>query len=66
MRQHVLDLSRSELETYLAGIKQPRYRVEQIYKGIFVKNWDRFELFTTLPKELRSRLRAQFSLRSLP
>jgi len=64
MRQHVLDLSRSELETYLAGIKQPRYRVEQIYKGIFVKNWDRFELFTTLPKELRSRLSAQFSLRS--
>ncbi len=64
MQQHIIDLPPSKLESYLAGIKQPRYRVEQIYKGIYVKNWNTFEAFTTLPKELRSRLNKQFILRS--
>ena len=64
MQKHIINLTRSELENYLADINQPRYRVDQIYKGIFVKNWDTFEAFTTLPKELRARLSEQFSLRS--
>ena len=64
MQKHIINLTRSELETYLADMNQPRYRVDQIYKGIFVKNRDTFEAFTSLPKELRARLSEQFSLRS--
>ncbi|HID39800.1 MAG TPA: radical SAM protein, partial [Calditrichaeota bacterium] len=64
MRQHIINLTRPEIETYLEGINQPRYRIDQIYKGIYVKNWDTFEAFTTLPKELRSQLSDKFVLRS--
>ena len=64
MRQHIIDLSRSQLEAHLEDIGQPRYRADQIYKGLYVKNWESFADFSTLPKNLRNELARQFYLRS--
>ncbi len=61
--RHIIDLTPDELIEYLKGINQPRYRADQIYKGLYVKNWDSFEDFSTLPKSLRAELAGQFYLR---
>ncbi|MGD9897526.1 MAG: 23S rRNA (adenine(2503)-C(2))-methyltransferase RlmN [Calditrichaceae bacterium] len=64
MIQHILDFTEQELEDYMSEIDQPRYRANQIYKGIYSKNWQDFIEFSTLPKSFRELLRNQFSLRT--
>jgi 23S rRNA (adenine2503-C2)-methyltransferase len=50
------DVDRDDLAVVLAG--EPRYRVEQVWHGLYDERAD-LEALTTLPKGLRSRLSAQ-------
>jgi 23S rRNA (adenine2503-C2)-methyltransferase len=49
------DLSREELGALLAGHGQPRYRVDQVWSGLYERGDDPADL-STLPKDLRARL----------
>jgi 23S rRNA (adenine2503-C2)-methyltransferase len=51
------DLSREELGALLAGHGQPRYRIEQVWSGLYERGEEPGDL-TTLPKALRSVLSA--------
>jgi 23S rRNA (adenine2503-C2)-methyltransferase len=51
-----------EIEAALAGLNEPKYRARQIYAGIyrrFLRSWDQF---TDLGKQLREKLKLQFTL----
>ncbi len=62
--ENLLNFSNERLQTYFQNIGEPRYRVKQVYQGVFQKGYERFEQFTNLSKKLRERLAADFSLRS--
>ena len=64
MINSILELSSEELRSYLAGLGEAPYRTEQITKGIYSQNYDDFDQFTAISKPLRSRLSADFQLRT--
>jgi len=62
--KNILEYSQSDLESYFTEINEPEFRADQVYKGIFSKNWNTFSQFTVLSKPLRSVLDQQFYLRT--
>ena len=61
----LLDFSRPELEEFLAGLGQPRYRARQVWEWIYRHFADDFAAMTNLPKELRSALEQAATLSPL-
>jgi hypothetical protein len=57
--RHRFDLSRAELSELLEG--EPRYRVDQIWEGLYEQGKDIDEI-TSLPKALRARLSSEPAL----
>lgn len=64
MLPSILELSRSEFDTFLDQNGQPPYRTDQVFKAVYSKNLESFDQFSTLPKSFRGQLAEQFSLRS--
>lgn len=52
--------SLEEIETAIMGMNEPRYRVRQIYAGMYRRLWRSWDQFTDLGKPLRERLHALF------
>ena len=65
VRKNLLDLSRQELQQFIDEMGIERYRSEQIFKGIYSQLYPDFSHFSTLSKDLRSRLTDQSALRTL-
>src|SRR5215472_11729166 len=54
-----------ELKTLFREWKQPAYRVTQLLEWLYVHRVTRWEVMTNVPKPLRDRLQAAFSLNAL-
>jgi len=54
--QHLMGLSRSELTEFVLGLGLPRYRSDQIFRGVHERRLRSFEQMTDLPKSLREQL----------
>ncbi|MBQ6108251.1 MAG: 23S rRNA (adenine(2503)-C(2))-methyltransferase RlmN, partial [Thermoguttaceae bacterium] len=65
MNRSLLSLTSSELESWFAARKQPKFRVKQLMKWLCTPGITEFEQMTNLPKALREALSAEFSLRSM-
>lgn len=63
--QSLLNLSLSELETWFASQKQPKFRIRQLQKWMYTPNITAFELMTNLPLSLRQSLSENFVLRTM-
>ena len=60
--QHLLNLTLAELRQWLADQGLPAYRAAQIHKWIYEKRAGTFDEMSDLPKELRERLAAEFTI----
>jgi len=65
MKQNLLNLSRDEMRDAILELDLPRYRSDQIFTGIYAKEWKSFSQFSTLPKTLRVYLENQYDLNTL-
>lgn len=66
MKQHLLNLSLSELAAHFDTWGEPRYRAEQVALWTLRKGAKSFEEMTDLPRTLRSRLNNEFTITSPP
>ena len=55
-RQHITGKSRAELIDFVMGIGEPRYRADQIFRGLHERRLQSFDEMTDLPKVLRDKL----------
>jgi len=62
---NLYDLSRSELDDFVIGLGDERYRARQIWDWMYERRVDRFEAMTNLPKATIARLRETATLGSL-
>ena len=60
--QHLLNLTLAELRQWLADQDLPAYRAAQIHKWIYEKRAGTFDEMSDLPKDLRERLAAEFTI----
>ncbi len=56
----ILDISRDELIEFLRARGEPRFRVDQIWHGIYRELASSYDAITTLPKRLQTALEAEF------
>jgi 23S rRNA (adenine2503-C2)-methyltransferase len=61
----IKSLNREELEAQFKSLGEPAYRVAQLLDWLYVRRAASWEAMTNLPKALREKLRAQFSLQTL-
>lgn len=61
-RPSILDLTRSELSESMLEMRQPKFRVKQIWQAIYADRATSFDEMTTLPKLLRKNLAAAFDV----
>ena len=62
MTTNLHDLTAAELESTLAAVVSPKFRVKQIEEWMHVRGADSFDAMTNLPKELRAQLAERFTL----
>lgn len=55
--RHLTGLSRAELTEFVLGLGLPRYRADQIFRGIHERRLRSFDQMTDLPKGLREKLK---------
>ena len=60
--KNIYDLTLKELEDYFVSIKEKPFRSIQIYEGLYKKRFTTFDEMTNISKELRERLKKNFSL----
>jgi len=61
----VYNLDKNQLEDLLGSWGEPRYRVDQVWKGLYQQVWAAPEEFTNLPADLRQRMEGNIRFRSL-
>jgi len=61
-REHILDLSRVQLEAALGEAGEPRYRAKQVMEWVYERSAGSFEEMTNLSKALRGGLEERFRL----
>jgi 23S rRNA (adenine2503-C2)-methyltransferase len=61
----IKSLNREELEAQFKSLGEPAYRVAQLLDWLYVRRAASWDAMTNLPKALREKLRAQFSLQTL-
>lgn len=64
MPDNILTMDENAMELYFRKLNQPSYRVQQVLKGIYVKEWEDFDHFTDMPKDLRNQLHSDFLMRT--
>ena len=60
--RNVVGMDLGEMEAVAAGLGEPRYRARQIYAGVYRRLRRSWDAFPDLPKTLRARLGAEYSL----
>jgi 23S rRNA (adenine2503-C2)-methyltransferase len=61
----IKSLTREELETQFKAWHEPIYRVPQLLDWLYARRVTTWDAMTNLPKDLREKLRAHFSLQTL-
>jgi 23S rRNA (adenine2503-C2)-methyltransferase len=64
-KKNIRHLSQSEIEKYIEGIDEKKFRVKQIWEWLWLKHAQHFDDMTNLSKELRSKLSEDFSFPAL-
>ena len=64
-RLHLTGLSRDELTEFVGELGEPRYRADQIFRGLHQRRLREFEQFTDLPKALRENLKDSATVSTL-
>ncbi|MBL7781617.1 MAG: 23S rRNA (adenine(2503)-C(2))-methyltransferase RlmN [Saprospiraceae bacterium] len=64
-QQDIRSLSLAELEAVLASWGEPRFRSKQVYEWLWAKTVTDFDAMSNLSKDLRAKLKAQFTLHTL-
>ena len=59
--RNIYDLSLKELEDYFISIGEKPFRASQVYEGLYKQRLSSFDDMTNLSKELRSKLKEEFS-----
>lgn len=62
---NIYDLSFLELQEVILSWKQPAFRAQQIWKGIYESLWETPNQFTNIPSGLKSQLNGYFSFTNL-
>lgn len=62
---HLTGLSRNELTEFVLGLGLPRYRADQIFRGIHERRLQSFDKMTDLPKVLREQLKQSATISTL-
>ena len=65
MKKYILDFTAAQFRDAAKGIIERDFQIKQIYDWIYSKKASSFDEFTNLPKDLREKLKAKFSLRNL-
>lgn len=65
MKKNLKGLSLSGLESFISEIGEDSYRAKQIFTGLYRDRFSSFEEFTTLPKNLREKLKEKAEIPSL-
>ena len=65
MPTDIKSLTREELEIQFKNWEQPVYRVAQLLDWLYVRRATNWDAMTNLPKQLREKLRENFSLQTL-
>jgi 23S rRNA (adenine2503-C2)-methyltransferase len=61
----LLDLSKAQLVDYLAGLNQPKFRADQVWRWLYQHYVDRFGAMTNLPETLRAQLTKKATINPL-
>ncbi|MGD9093556.1 MAG: 23S rRNA (adenine(2503)-C(2))-methyltransferase RlmN [Anaerolineales bacterium] len=61
----IFDLDHSDIHQVLSTLGEPKYRTNQIWKGLYQQMLDDFEQFTSLPLTLRGLLNDKFAISQL-
>lgn len=64
-RTHLTGLTQAELVEFVANLGEPKYRANQIFKGLHQRRLRSFDEMTDLPKEFREKLAAQATASTL-
>ena len=56
MLPHLTGLSRSELAEFFTELGEPRYRADQVFRGLHQRRLQSFAEMTDLPKALREQI----------
>lgn len=65
LKQDIRSLSLPELEAVLTEWGEPRFRAKQLYEWLWAKSAADFDTMSNLSKELRTRLKTQFTFHTL-
>ena len=65
LKQDIRTLSLPSLEAILNEWGEPRFRAKQLYEWLWAKSAADFDAMSNLSKDLRARLKAQFTLNTL-
>ena len=65
MLRDLRSLSLPDLEVLFASWNEPRFRAKQLYEWLWAKSATNLEAMTNLSKDLRTRLKAEFSFHTL-
>ncbi|MBK9338038.1 MAG: 23S rRNA (adenine(2503)-C(2))-methyltransferase RlmN [Lewinellaceae bacterium] len=61
----IREISLPDLEVLFASWNEPRFRAKQLYEWLWAKSVTDWETMTNLSKDLRNRLKAEFTLNTL-
>ncbi len=61
MKRNIFDLTKGELEEYFLGINEKKFKATQVYEWLYEKKEYNFDNFSNLKKEIRDRLKNDFS-----
>ena len=64
-RRNLYELSRDELDAFVAALGEERYRAQQIWRWMYEEPVDRFDSMTNLPAKMMAQLKASAVLGSL-
>lgn len=63
---NLMGRSLEEIEAAISGLNEPKYRARQIYAGIYRRLLNSWDHFTDLGKQLREKLKEQFTIEQPP
>lgn len=63
--RNIYDLTIKELEEYFLSINEKTFRSTQVYEGLYKKRLSSFDEMTNISKELREKLKKDFSLHKI-
>jgi 23S rRNA (adenine2503-C2)-methyltransferase len=61
----IFDFNFGQLEAIFSDLNEPKFRVKQLWQGIYIQLWNKPDQFTNFPKTLRDKLFNTFSFDSM-